>query len=156
MLRGLIPILLGVAALAIASSAIAAPPCNCPGGCPAPIPILQTHTAELPVAVIVAKGPVRAILWSASWCGPCRAMHRHVENEPAGVCDRLAAEGWDLGFIDLDEHPARAEANGIVQVPTIQIGTTEAELFRKTGVLGIDELRLLLRTYGVARKPARP
>lgn len=57
---------------------------------------------------------MRVTLYSAPWCAPCRSLKPIAER----VCSR---QGHTFEVVDIDEHPERARAIGVLQVPTITI-----------------------------------
>lgn len=94
---------------------------------------------------VPAKPPVRAWVWTAAWCGSCPAVHR--------VAKQLAAEGWDIEFVDFDS--ADSAGCEITAVPTIQIGRGEVEVVRRVGAQSIESMRAWFRAAGV-RKTEKP
>jgi thiol-disulfide isomerase/thioredoxin len=68
--------------------------------------------------VVVAPGaskpapeptPVKAIVWSASWCTACK----HYEP----VVEELKKEGWEVQVFKVDEHPGAAKDWGVQDCP---------------------------------------
>lgn len=52
----------------------------------------------------------RATVFSASWCGPCKAYKPHV--------DAVKAEGYDIQKVDIDENADLASKANVRGVPT--------------------------------------
>lgn len=68
---------------------------------------------------------VKAEYYTAAWCGPCRAVRPIVE--------QLQAEGWNIEKVDIDQDRPRAQAVGILGVPTFIIYKDGVQVRRFTG-----------------------
>lgn len=74
----------------------------------------------------------RTKYFTASWCPPCRVMHRLLARHPD-----LAAR---LEILDVDEHEALADAHDIDCVPTF----VRPDGVRRSGPMTAKELRAFL------------
>ena len=82
---------------------------------------------------------VELIQFSATWCGPCRAM------QP--VVDRLRAEGHQVRHIDIDQHPEMASQFRVRGVPCFVLMQGGRELNRVVGATSYEKLSgMLVRT----------
>ena len=83
------------------------------------------------IEVLQAKEPVLVDFW-AEWCMPCKMQ------EPA--IDKLAAEGYSVGKVNVDEEGALAEAYGVMSIPTLIIFKDGKEADRMVGLQSKDVL----------------
>jgi thioredoxin 1 len=74
-----------------------------------------------------ATDQVEVEVWSASWCGPCKALKAFVLTEP----DCL--EGKTVVFRDVDEQPEEARKAGVRSVPTTIVKVNGSEAGRIVG-----------------------
>lgn len=68
---------------------------------------------------------VRMDYFTAAWCNPCKMM------KP--VIAELQAAGWDITKIDVDQEPAKAQAAGVMAMPTFIIYKDDVPVRRITG-----------------------
>jgi thioredoxin len=83
-----------------------------------------------------ALGASKPVLvdFSASWCGPCKAM--------APALEAFAARRDDLDVVklDIDEAPSVAERYSIRSVPTLMLFKDGKPLATQTGMMGEAQL----------------
>lgn len=63
--------------------------------------------------------------FTAAWCGPCKSM--------GPVIDELRAGGWSITKIDVDKEPGKAQAAGVMAMPTYIIYKDGAAVRRIVG-----------------------
>ena len=81
--------------------------------------------------VLQAKEPVLVDFW-AEWCMPCKMQGPAI--------DKLAAEGYAVGKVNVDEEGALAEAYGVMSIPTLIIFKDGKEADRMVGLQSKDVL----------------
>jgi thioredoxin 1 len=86
---------------------------------------------------VLAAGRSIAVLFSAAWCGPCRAL--------APLLERVAsAIGVALAKVDIDSSPELALRYGIRSVPTLLVLSAGDVVARQTGSVSETALRRFL------------
>ncbi|OUO80793.1 thioredoxin [Blautia sp. An249] len=75
--------------------------------------------------VLQAEGRVLVDFW-ATWCAPCRRQ--------AGAIDELAAEGYQVGKIDVDQEPDLAGTFEVMSIPTLIVFEGGKEVKRFVGL----------------------
>lgn len=73
------------------------------------------------------------IAFTASWCAPCKALHRDFDQHPA------------FEFVDVDASPDRARQNGVKAMPTIVAMRGGKEVGRTVGYRGKRELEAWMK-----------
>lgn len=68
---------------------------------------------------------VRMEYYTAAWCGPCKSVRPIVEE--------LQAAGWNIEKIDIDQNQTKAQAAGILGVPSFLIYKDDVLVRRFTG-----------------------
>lgn len=112
-----------------------------------PVPV---KTPDKPPVVAVKKLdkplPVKAIVWTASWCPACQQYKPVVEE--------LKKEGWDITSYNIDEHPDRAQEwikGG--PIPQTIIYTSEEKLDNHVGFQKKGPVLEWLSKFRVFKKP---
>ena len=72
----------------------------------------------------------------ATWCGPCMRQGPIVEE--------LAAEGYTVGKVNVDEEPGLAQQFQVMSIPTLIIFRDGKEAKRLVGLTPKDTLKALL------------
>lgn len=79
------------------------------------------------------------LIFTAPWCGPCKAMAPALED----VADLYSAT-VAFGRIDIEQSPSLAEAFNVRTVPTLVLRRGSQEEFRHIGVMTRTRLAVLL------------
>ena len=97
----------------------------------------KVFTAEnFETEVLQADKPVLVDFW-ATWCGPCRRQ--------APVVDALAAAGYAVGKVDVDEQPALAQKFQVMSIPTLIVFKNGVESQRFVGLTPEETLAQALK-----------
>ena len=84
--------------------------------------------------VLSSETPVLVDFW-ATWCGPCRMQ--------GPIIDALAAEGYNVGKLDVDENPDIARRYNVMSIPTLILFKNGEEVQRFVGVQTKEKLASL-------------
>lgn len=68
----------------------------------------------------------RVLRFTASWCGPCKALAQQLEEMEVNV---------PIEVIDIDSNPTLAMEYGIRSVPTLVMLEENVEIKRRTGLV---------------------
>ena len=85
--------------------------------------------------VLKSEKPVLVDFW-ATWCGPCMRQ--------APIVEELAAEGYSVGKVDVDQQPALAQQYGVMSIPTLIVFKKRKEERRLIGLTAKSDLIRLL------------
>ncbi len=85
--------------------------------------------------VLKSEKPVLIDFW-ATWCGPCMRQGPIVEE--------LAAEGYTVGKVNVDEEPGLAQQFQVMSIPTLIIFKDGKEAKRLVGLTPKDTLKALM------------
>ena len=85
--------------------------------------------------VLKSEKPVLVDFW-ATWCGPCMRQ--------APIVEELAAEGYSVGKVDVDQQPALAQQYGVMSLPTLIVFKNGKEDSRVVGLTAKSDLIRLL------------
>lgn len=85
--------------------------------------------------VLKSEKPVLVDFW-ATWCGPCMRQ--------APIVEELAAEGYSVGKVDVDQQPALAQQYGVMSIPTLIVFKNGKEDSRVVGLTAKSNLIRLL------------
>lgn len=96
---------------------------------------------------IIASHRLTLIVFHASWCGACRAIDPALERLSLAMGDSLA-----LFRIDIDKISTREVVRryNIVSVPTLLLFSRGKLLWRESGVVSFEKLRLVIRRHQFA------
>ena len=98
--------------------------------------MVMTITAQnFEKEVLKSEKPVLIDFW-ATWCGPCMRQGPIVEE--------LAAEGYTVGKVNVDEEPGLAQQFQVMSIPTLIIFKDGKEAKRLVGLTPKDTLKALM------------
>lgn len=83
---------------------------------------------------------MRILVFSATWCGQCKAYHPTVEKF------KKSNPGISVELIDVEEKEELVDKYGIKTLPTTIVVDDNDELIKKeTGILTMDKLNELIQ-----------
>ena len=85
--------------------------------------------------VLKSEKPVLIDFW-ATWCGPCMRQ--------GPIVGELAAEGYTVGKVNVDEEPGLAQQFQVMSIPTLIIFKDGKEAKRLVGLTPKDTLKALM------------
>lgn len=88
--------------------------------------------------VLEAKEVILIDFW-ATWCMPCKRQ--------GVILEEMAANGVNVGKIDVDEQPELAAQFGVMSIPTLLIFKDGKEVERFVGLRSKEELEQVLNRY---------
>lgn len=93
---------------------------------------------------ITSHNKLTLVEFFASWCGPCRAMHKTLDNLEEQICGTA-----DIVRIDIDyyDHVELVEHFRIMAVPTLILFRNGRKLWRESGVLSLESLAEVIYRY---------
>lgn len=88
---------------------------------------------------------IRVAVWSATWCGPCRAMEPDIE--------RLQREGWRIQRYDVDQQPEQARKWGVTTIPAVIVfeKAPQWRILARVGKSTYSQLLQLFRQHRVGK-----
>ncbi len=92
-------------------------------------------TQNFEAEVLKSEKPVLVDFW-ATWCGPCMRQ--------APIVGELAAEGYSVGKVDVDQQPDLAGQYGVMSIPTLIVFKGGKEVHRVVGLTAKNDLKRLL------------
>lgn len=78
----------------------------------------------------------------ADWCGPCQTMETVFKEIKADF-----GESIDYLKVDIDENKNLAVKMGIKSVPTTMLFKNGKRVWRKSGLISKNDLKMLLKRY---------
>ncbi len=90
-------------------------------------------------AEVLASKETVLVDFTASWCGPCKAL--------APVIEKLADEAagkYKVVKVDIDEAPTLARRYGIRGVPTVMAFRGGAQVAQQVGLTNLETLRRMV------------
>ena len=94
----------------------------------------QFTSSNFNAEVLSSETPVLVDFW-ATWCGPCRMQ--------GPIIDAPAAEGYNVGKLDVDENPDIARRYNVMSIPTLILFKNGEEVQRFVGVQTKEKLASL-------------
>ena len=88
-----------------------------------------------------AGGRLQLLVFSASWCGPCKAMMPAIEDIAQGYASEVA-----VAKIDIEASPELAQAFAVRGVPTLVMRRGDVPVDRHVG--GLTRTRLAMMIDG--------
>lgn len=90
---------------------------------------------------LMSKKPAKLLIFSADWCGPCKAAEKAMKED---VSLKRVVESYEIIKYDFDVAiPMRRKYN-VNKVPTFIIVSEGEEVRRQTGFNSIDKLKNFL------------
>jgi thioredoxin 1 len=74
----------------------------------------------------------KLVAFKAAWCGPCKML--------TPILKELQAEGYDIEMVDVDEETAKAEANNVLSIPTLDFIKDGVKYRRVLGYQSKDKI----------------
>ncbi len=91
---------------------------------------------------IIKANPLVMVDFSASWCGPCKALAPTIEALASEYKDRMV-----IGKLDVDESPDLAERFQVFSVPTVLIMKNQQEVARIIGCVPKERFETAIKKH---------
>ena len=98
--------------------------------------VITLTEANFEEQVLKNTKPVIVDFW-ATWCGPCQRQ--------GPIIDQMAADGLNVGKINVDEEPELAQHFRVMSIPTLVIVKDGKEVQRAVGLHAREQLEEMLR-----------
>ena len=86
--------------------------------------------------VVQSAAPILLDFW-ATWCGPCQRQ--------GPIIDQMAADGWNVGKVNVDESQELAAKFRVMSIPTLVVVKDGKEVARAVGLQAREQLEQMLR-----------
>lgn len=83
------------------------------------------------------------------WCGPCKIMQPRLQELKS-----LVGSKAHILKIDCDKNPSISQRYGITSVPTLILFKEGEQVWRQSGVVSVDTLRLLIDEHSTLNHPS--
>ena len=80
----------------------------------------------------------------ATWCGPCKQMHPVMERLKADLGENIR-----ILKLDIDKNEALAQQYRIQSVPTFMLFRSGQVVWRQSGTITLNELKLVIAQHSV-------
>lgn len=94
-------------------------------------------------AELVAAHALTLVDFTATWCGPCKALAPVLEQVKQELGDEIR-----IVKIDIDQHQPLAGQLQVSGVPTLILYKNGQQVWRQSGALSLPQLRAIIGKYG--------
>ncbi len=99
--------------------------------------VKELTTQNFDKEILGAEGGSVLVDFWATWCGPCRMQGPAVE--------KLAAAGYNVGKVNIDEQPELAEKFQVMSIPTLIVFKDGKIKEKMVGLQSIQTLEKALK-----------